>query len=91
MGECDERSAEGIAERHSVTQVHLGNLFDSWIRVAADKDASRADLQYGTELALPQLLHTPLDPELEKLTMDARKFRPINRFVTSGRTWTCGS
>jgi hypothetical protein len=55
-------------------QARVGDLLDSWERVAAEKEAGRADLQYGTELQLPRLLHTPLDPELAKLTTDARKF-----------------
>jgi hypothetical protein len=53
----------------------VGDLLDSWQRVAAEKEAGRADLQYGTELQLPRLLYAPLDPELQKLTADARKFK----------------
>ena len=56
-------------------QARVADLLDSWQRVAAEKEAGRADLQYGTELQLPRLLYAPLDPELEKLTADARKFR----------------
>jgi len=56
-------------------RARVSDLLDSWARVAADKEAGRADLQYGTELQVPRLLHAPLDPELDKLTADARKFR----------------
>lgn len=50
-------------------------LLDSWTRVAAEKELGRADLQYGTEMQFPRLLHAALDPELDTLSADARKFR----------------
>ncbi|HEV8363089.1 MAG TPA: DISARM system helicase DrmA [Gemmatimonadaceae bacterium] len=74
--ECHARmSADEARELRARLEARVGDLFDSWIRVASEKETSRADLQYGTELAVPSLLHAPLDPELEKLTVDARKFR----------------
>jgi hypothetical protein len=68
-------SAEEARDMGDRLRARVGDLLDSWERVAADKEAGRADLQYGTELQLPRLLHAPLDPELDKLTADARKFR----------------
>ena len=55
--------------------------------VECREQAGRADLQYGTELQVPRLLHAPLDPELDKITADARKFRAHQslRDVEDGR------
>ena len=68
-------SQEETREIEDRLRSRVADLLDSWQRVAAEKEAGRADLQYGTELQLPRLLYAPLDPELAKLTADARKFK----------------
>jgi hypothetical protein len=68
-------SAEQGREQRTRLESRVGDLLDSWTRVAKEKEEGRAELQYGTELQVPRLLHAPLDPELERLTADARKFR----------------
>lgn len=61
-------SAEEARDLGARLRARVADLLDSWERVAAEKEAGRADLQYGTELQLPRLLHAPLDPELDKIS-----------------------
>lgn len=52
------------------------DLLDSWCKVADAERTKNAQLQYGTELPnQPALLHTFLDPRLDSLSDDHRKFR----------------
>lgn len=57
-------------------RARIADLFDSWVRVAGQKDASGAPLQYAREVGgAGNLLFDPLDPELERASRDARKFK----------------
>jgi hypothetical protein len=46
----------------------VGDLLDTWEKIAAEKVAVQAGLQYGPLEAAPRppLLHDPLDPDLER-------------------------
>jgi len=53
------------------------DLLDAWARVAHTKQSAGARLNYQPHEGAdgPSLLHTPLDPELERLTKDEQKFK----------------
>jgi superfamily II DNA/RNA helicase len=66
--EMDADEAEGLRQR---VRARVQDLLDSWERIAADKGV----LQYQREVGVaPPLLFDPLDPELEKQPLEARKF-----------------
>ena len=68
-----------VAERDALAQKlrgRVGDLLDSWAKVAMDKQSVGAGLQYQREVgSAPPLLFDPLDPELKKQGADARKFK----------------
>jgi hypothetical protein len=54
----------------------VNNLLDTWESIAHDKQKHGAGLQYQREKGeVPGLLHEPMDPELEKLPLPARRFK----------------
>ncbi len=57
----------------------VGDLLDTWEKIAAEKVAVQAGLQYGPLEAAPRppLLHDPLDPDLEREPPNSmlRKFK----------------
>ena len=68
-------AAERAALRTKVRERCI-DLLDSWCKVADAEKAKNAQLQYGTELPnQPALLHGFLDPILDSLSDDHRKFR----------------
>jgi len=74
------RTMEADEEARLVALVRsrVGDLLDSWTKIAQQKQVAGARLVYQTHEAGadgPTLLHDPLDPELLKLDADARKFK----------------
>jgi hypothetical protein len=54
----------------------IADLLDSWTKVASIHHEAGAPLQYAQEVGgAGHLLFDPLDPELDKVSNDARKFR----------------
>jgi len=67
--------AEATALRQKL-RGRVGDLLDSWVKVAHQKHSAGAGLQYGTEVGgAPHLLFDPLDPDLVTQPPDARKFK----------------
>lgn len=63
-------------EIRQTLRTRIADLLDSWVKVAGAKDASGAPLQYAREVGgAGNLLFDPLDPELEKASTNARKFK----------------
>jgi hypothetical protein len=74
------RSMDSEEEQRLVAVVRsrVGDLLDSWAKVAQKKQTTGARLAYQPHeqgADGPHLLFDPLDPELLKLDADARKFR----------------
>lgn len=57
-----------LLELGQAMERRVDDLFDAWERIAAEKEAVQAGLQYGPLEARPRppLLHDPLDPDLKK-------------------------
>lgn len=84
---CSMDTAE--AQRlEAIVRVRVGDLLDSWAKVAQRHKSTGSRLAYQThELGSdgPHLLFDPLDPELLKKDADARKFRVPRSPATSSR------
>jgi hypothetical protein len=69
---------EEEARLDALVRSRVGDLLDSWTKVAQGQLAKGARLVYQThEVGAdgPTLLHDPLDPDLLKMDADARKFK----------------
>ena len=70
-------SAEDEARLDAQVRARVKDLLDSWAKIAKAKQDTGARLNYQPYEGAdgPSLLHTPLDPELETLTADEKKFK----------------
>jgi Helicase conserved C-terminal domain len=68
-----DRTAEDLEELRLHLQAAVTNLFDDWENLAREK----GKLQYQQEVGdgNPPLLYNPLDPELQKQSRTAQKFK----------------
>jgi hypothetical protein len=75
-GHAKNLSADQADELRKKVRGRVKDLLDSWEKVAGEARSVGARLEYQRELGdAKPLLHDPLDPELPRLSMDARKFR----------------
>jgi hypothetical protein len=65
-----------VAALRSKTENNVRELLDTWVAMVTDQQNPKTSLQYHQEVSqgLP-LLFDPLDPELEKQPLAAKKFK----------------
>ncbi|ABA25311.1 Helicase-like protein (plasmid) [Trichormus variabilis ATCC 29413] len=84
--ELDAVEAEALRQK---VRGRVKDLLDTWERIASQK----ISLQYQQEVGqAPPLLFDPLDPELEKQPMEARKFkaqRSLRDVEPTVNLWVC--
>ena len=69
-------SPEDAEELRKKLMTRVGDLLDAWASIASDKQKAGAGLQYQREEGgAPPLLFDPLDPDLLKQPLKARKFK----------------
>ena len=95
LAACQAHATMTGPEAEQLRQVvrdRANDLFDEWSKIALELGQAGVALQYQTEAGAAQrLLYEFLNPELKRLPLRHRKFRPNRSFATWNPASICGS